>query len=93
MLSEFKNKEALKFLEVGSCEGQSTNWFIETFLEHKDSMITCIDPFYQGHFYDEPHEELREKIDGVTVYDLFKDNVLDCNINKVLFFRVSLVLV
>ena len=87
LLSEFKNKEALKFLEVGSCEGQSTNWFIESFLGHKDSMITCIDPFYQGHFYDEPHEELREKIDGVTVYDLFKDNVLDCNINKVLFFR------
>jgi len=87
LLSEFKNKEALKFLEVGSCEGQSTNWFIETFLGQKDSMITCIDPFYQGHFYDEPHPELREKIEGVTVYDLFKNNVLDCNINKVLFFR------
>jgi len=87
LLSEFKNKEALKFLEVGSCEGQSTNWFIETFLGQKDSMITCIDPFYQGHFYDEPNEEHRKKIDGVTVYDLFKNNVLDCNINKVLFFR------
>jgi len=87
LLSELKNRKDLKFLEVGSCEGQSTDWFIENFLWHKNSMITCIDTFYDDQFYDEPNEEHRKKIDGVTVYDLFKKNILDCNINKVMFFR------
>lgn len=87
LLSSLKGRENLNFLEIGCCEGQSTDWFIQNFLQTKNSTITCIDPFYQGCFYDEPHPELREKIEGVTVYDLFRKNILDCYPDKVKFHR------
>ena len=87
LLSSLKGRENLNFLEIGCCEGQSTDWFIQNFLQTKNSTITCIDPFYQGYFYDEPHPELREKIEGVTVYDLFRKNILDCYPDKVKFHR------
>jgi len=45
ILDRYRNKPNIKFLEIGSFEGQSTNYFVETFLTGEESTITCIDPW------------------------------------------------
>lgn len=35
----------LHVLEIGSYEGRSTVWMLENVLLHKDSKITCVDPY------------------------------------------------
>jgi predicted O-methyltransferase YrrM len=42
-LKDLKDKENLKFLEVGSWEGESTCWFLDNMLKGDDCKITCID--------------------------------------------------
>lgn len=44
-LAEFKGKEDIKFLEIGSFEGRSTIWFLKNILTHPTSSITCVDDF------------------------------------------------
>lgn len=44
ILESMKDKP-VKALEIGSFEGRSTIWLLENILTHKDSTITCIDPF------------------------------------------------
>lgn len=41
----FTQDSELHFLEIGSFEGKSTIWFLDNFLNHKNSTITCIDPW------------------------------------------------
>lgn len=45
ILDHFKLKDNINFLEIGSFEGLSTNYFIDNFLHGKNCYITCIDPF------------------------------------------------
>ena len=45
ILDNFKLKDNINFLEIGSFEGLSTNYFIDNFLNGKNCYITCIDPF------------------------------------------------
>lgn len=44
-LAEFKGKENISLLEIGSFEGCSAIWFLENILTHPTSSITCVDPF------------------------------------------------
>ena len=44
-LSHLKDRENVRFLEVGSFEGRSAIWFLENVLTHPTATITCIDPF------------------------------------------------
>lgn len=44
-LLEFKGKNGLNFLEIGSFEGRSAIWLLENILTSSDSTLTCIDTF------------------------------------------------
>lgn len=72
-LNDFRNKENLKFLEVGSFEGQSTCFMLDNFLKGKDSTITCIDSWQGGREHSD--------IDFKVVYELFLNNI-GSDINK-----------
>lgn len=45
ILDKYKNQDNINFLEIGSFEGYSANYFINTFLKGENSKITCIDPW------------------------------------------------
>lgn len=44
-LAEFKGKDALSFLEVGSFEGRSAVWLLTHILTGDNARLTCIDTF------------------------------------------------
>lgn len=44
-LKKINNSKELHILEIGSFEGKSTIWFLENLLKHKNSTITCVDPW------------------------------------------------
>lgn len=46
-LSEFKGKEDVRMLEIGSYEGRSAIWFLANILTHGSATLTCIDPFFR----------------------------------------------
>lgn len=45
-LVEFKGRENLCFLEIGSHEGRSAIWFLTHILIHPSSTLICLDHFY-----------------------------------------------
>jgi len=45
LLSEFKDKPNLKFLEIGSFCGNSAAWTLQNILTDKTSSLTCVDPW------------------------------------------------
>jgi predicted O-methyltransferase YrrM len=45
VLDRFKGQPNIRFLEIGSFEGQSTNYFVNTILTGSNSTITCVDPW------------------------------------------------
>ena len=47
-LYEFKGKENISLLEIGSFEGRSAIWFLENILTHPTSSITCVDHFLRS---------------------------------------------
>lgn len=54
-LSEFKGRECVHLLEIGSHEGRSAKWFLDNILTHPTSSITCVDTF--------PHKVLESRFD------------------------------
>ena len=46
-LEEFRKRENVKLLEIGSFEGRSSIWFLENILTPPTSSITCVDVFCQ----------------------------------------------
>ena len=60
-LKHLENAPNLNFLEIGSCEGQSTLWFIKKILTHESSKITCIDPHLENDWYNRPDNQNRKK--------------------------------
>lgn len=73
-----KGKRNLKFLEIGSCEGQSTLWFLTQILTDPTSSITCIDPHRDNGWYNDPENKIRIKTENQkTTYEAFKSNILD----------------
>lgn len=45
VLNDLGGTKELHILEIGSFEGKSTVWFLENFLQNKNSTITCVDPW------------------------------------------------
>lgn len=50
LLQQFTN-QPINVLEIGSWEGMSTTWFLESILTHQDSKITCVDPWPSGEVF------------------------------------------
>ena len=83
-----KGKRNLKFLEIGSCEGQSTLWFLTQILTDPTSNITCIDPHRDNGWYNDPENEVRIKTENQkTTYEAFKSNILDKYGDKVEYHK------
>lgn len=70
-LSSYKNKEDLRFLEIGSFEGKSTCWCLDNILTGTNSKITCIDS-WEGGF---EHSE-------ITMSDIEKSFLFNINDRK-----------
>lgn len=85
-LGHLKEKDNLKILEIGSCEGQSTLWFIKNLLIGNNSKITCIDLHGEKGWYNDINNNLRINIDKTT-YEVFKSNILDKYSDKVDYHR------
>jgi predicted O-methyltransferase YrrM len=68
-LHQFKNKNYLNFLEIGSFEGRSTCWLLDNILTGDECKITCIDTFEGG------YEHHNTDIELESLYDLFLNNV------------------
>lgn len=70
-LLPFKNKENLRFLEIGSFEGKSTCWCLDNILTGKNNKITCIDSWEGG----SEHSDLK-------MLDIEKSFLLNINERK-----------
>jgi predicted O-methyltransferase YrrM len=66
-LNHLEGKENLKFLEIGSFEGLSTNWFLDNILTDKSSKIYCIDTFKGSYEHD--------NLELSRLYDTFLNNI------------------
>lgn len=89
-LDHLKGKANLSFLEIGSCEGQSTLWFLKTILTHSTSRITCIDPHDKkpDTWYNNLQNPHRLKTQKRT-FDLFKSNILKPYKEKVTYCQTK----
>lgn len=45
VLSEFRGKEGLRFLEIGSWEGRSACWLLQEIVTDPSSTLACVDTF------------------------------------------------
>ena len=73
-LNRFKKKDNIHFLEIGSFEGFSTNYFLDNFLDGDKCFITCIDPFVK---YSESTKNLITGVDNYInseTYNKFLEN-------------------
>ena len=70
-LVKYKGRSGLKFLEIGSFEGQSAIWLLENILTDKSSTLTCVDTF-EGSI--EHHEIEQYRVLLPTLYDTFLHN-------------------
>ena len=73
-LNKFKNKNGLKFLEIGSYEGNSTCHLLKNYLTGEGSEITCIDSWKGGFEHSD--------IDFDQIFSNFNHNVEEFS-NKV----------
>ena len=86
VLQPYKNKDNVMFLEIGSFEGYSANYFVDNFLSGNNSKITCVDPWIKY------SESTITKISGVDdvinegTYKIFTDNTKD-NSDKIIIKR------
>lgn len=69
----------IRFLEIGCYEGRSTCWLLDNLLTHKDSYITCIDP-WDGK---DPCLGEQTKI----AYNTFRNNTIGYGKSKVVVIR------
>lgn len=79
-LSQFKNKNNLNFLEIGSFEGRSACWLLDNILTGEECTITCIDTFEGG------YEHRNTDIDLKSIYNVFLNNTKDYG-NKVITIK------
>jgi predicted O-methyltransferase YrrM len=68
------NRE-LHILEIGSYEGKSTIWFIDTFLKNKFSTITCIDPWLDCIHNSQSRITYRNDKDRDAIFNRFSNNI------------------
>jgi hypothetical protein len=74
VLTEFKNKPNLNFLEVGCWEGRATCWLLENILTDSTSKITVVDTFGGS-----PEETGMQGYDFDNVLSRFKNNISEYN--------------
>jgi len=67
-LSQYASVPSVHALEIGSCEGRSTCWFIDNILTGRDSFITCVDPWVPPY-------------SGEHIYKIFKNNISGLRVN------------
>jgi len=74
VLKQFQDKENINFLEIGSFEGMSTNYFITQYLTGKNSFITCIHPWIK--YSESTITKMTEWDDVINEYtfDIFTKN-------------------
>jgi predicted O-methyltransferase YrrM len=58
----------LNCVEIGSHEGQSATYFLKEVLKHKDSKLTCVDPWIKSHW-------LKRDPTGLCYEDIFDLNM------------------
>jgi len=85
--SMFLNKKNLKFLEIGLAAGFSTNWFINNYLQDKDSFITGIDPFLKlSESTGDKEWTCQDHWCNENLENIFKKNT-EHNKNKIFFYK------
>ena len=60
-LSDYKDKENLNFLEIGSHEGRSCSWLLDNILTHETSRMHCVDIFYDDGYEKKFGESLKTR--------------------------------
>ena len=69
VLNNLDITKELHILEIGSFEGKSTVWFLENFLQNKNSTITCVDPWMN---YSQDQDSLNSYFKEENEWDLTK---------------------
>jgi predicted O-methyltransferase YrrM len=69
VLNNLDVTKELHILEIGSFEGKSTVWFLENFLQNKNSTITCVDPWMN---YSQDQDSLNSYFKEENEWDLTK---------------------
>ena len=85
-LNIYKDKPNVNFLEIGSFEGQGTNYFIDNFLSGKNSRITCIDPWIKSGEASLAKMNEWDDVMNESTYNIFCSNVKH-NIDKIIIHR------
>jgi predicted O-methyltransferase YrrM len=69
VLNEIDTTQELHILEIGSFEGKSTVWFLNNILKHKNSTITCVDPWMS---YSQDHDSINSYFKEKNEWDLIE---------------------
>jgi predicted O-methyltransferase YrrM len=75
LLNNFVDKP-INALEIGSWEGRSTVWFLENVLSHKDSKITCVDPWPSSEVFMRFIYNIRDHLQKVNMMKGYSSDVL-----------------
>ena len=65
LLSRFRDKPSLKFLEIGSFEGKSACWLLQNILTDSSSQLTCVDIFDTTGDLAEEHRDILQHFPGL----------------------------
>lgn len=79
ILSHLIEKEDIHGLEIGSFEGRSTCWFLDTVFNQKNSSFTCIDTWEGSMEHNQQQKE--------SIWNLFLENIKDYSPEKVIIKR------
>jgi predicted O-methyltransferase YrrM len=79
--------KANSILEIGSFEGLSACFFMESFMDHPDSTLTCVDPFLKTDETTEVTNDtksifyknvaLNKNVTKIRIYETFSHNFFD----------------
>lgn len=86
ILNEFKNLNDINFLEIGSFEGLSTNFFIDNYLTGNNCFITCIDPWIEYSRSTVGNIQGWDDLINDQTYERFCSNTID-NRDKIIIHR------
>ena len=86
ILNEFKNLNDINFLEIGSFEGLSTNFFIDNYLAGNNCFITCIDPWIEYSRSTVGNIQGWDDLINDQTYERFCSNTID-NRDKIIIHR------
>lgn len=68
-------------LEIGSFEGRSTIWFLDTFLSNPNSTITCVDPWLN---YSQDEESFKSYEKDETEWNFKNKNIKSTFLNNMI---------